>query len=85
MPTILRLPNWIFLHLAKTMLDIDPHARSSMWEDIQIGRKTEIEFLNEAVAKRAEMLGIEAPTNRKISYLIGRLEQGSNVSVDQLY
>jgi len=31
------------------------------------------------------MLGIEAPTNRKISYLIGRLEQGSNVSVDQLY
>ena len=85
MPTILRLPNWIFLHLAKTMLDIDPHARSSMWEDIQIGRKTEIEFLNEAVAKRAETLGIEAPTNRKISYLIGRLEQGSNVSVDQLY
>lgn len=85
MPIILSLPNWIFLHLAKTMLDIDPHARSSMWEDIKIGRKTEIEFLNEAVANRAEALGIDAPINRKISALINSLDQGQSVSLDRLY
>ena len=39
MPAILSLPNWLFLRLAKAMLDIDPHARSSMWEDISQGRK----------------------------------------------
>ena len=85
MPAILSLPNWIFLRLAKAMLDIDPLARSSMWEDIQLGRKTEIEFLNQAVVKRAEALGIEVPVNRKISALIHSLEGGETVSLEQLY
>ena len=85
MPAILSLPNWIFLRLAKAMLDIDPLARSSMWEDIQLGRKTEIEFLNQAVVNRAESLGIEVPVNRKISALIHSLERGEIVSLEQLY
>ena len=85
MPTILSLPNWIFLRLAKAMLDVDPLARSSMWEDIKLGRKTEIEFLNQAVVKRAEALGIEVPVNRKISALIHSLEGGETVSLEQLY
>ncbi len=85
MPTVLSLPNWIFLHLAKAMLDIDPHARSSMWEDIKLGRKTEIEFLNEAVVRRAETLGIEVPVNRKIAALIHRLEKGATVSLETVY
>ncbi|NNC54451.1 MAG: 2-dehydropantoate 2-reductase, partial [Pseudomonadales bacterium] len=84
MPAILCLPNWIFLHLAKAMLDIDPHARSSMWEDIQSGRKTEVAFLNEAVARRAEQLGMQAPVNRQISAMIHSLERGEDVSLDRL-
>jgi 2-dehydropantoate 2-reductase len=56
-----------------------------MWEDIQLGRKTEIEFLNQAVVKRAEALGIEVPVNRKISALIHSLEGGETVSLEQLY
>jgi 2-dehydropantoate 2-reductase len=85
MPIILSLPNWLFLRLAKAMLDIDPHARSSMWEDISMGRKTEIEFLNEAVVKRAEKLGLDTPVNRKISALIHNLERGDSVTLEQLY
>ncbi|MDA7853249.1 2-dehydropantoate 2-reductase [Porticoccaceae bacterium] len=85
MPMVLSLPNWIFLRLAKAMLDIDPHARSSMWEDIKLGRKTEIAFLNEAVVKHAEKLGIDVPVNRKITALIHRLEKGDTVSLDSLY
>jgi 2-dehydropantoate 2-reductase len=85
MPIILSLPNWLFLRLAKAMLDIDPHARSSMWEDISMGRKTEIEFLNEAVVKRAEKLGLDTPVNRKISALIHSLERGDSVTLEQLY
>jgi len=79
------LPNWLFLRLAKAMLDIDPHARSSMWEDISMGRKTEIEFLNEAVVKRGEKLGLDTPVNRKISALIHNLERGDSVTLEQVY
>ena len=85
MPAILSLPNWIFLRLSKAMLDIDPHARSSMWEDIKWGRKTEIAFLNEAVVKRAEKFGIDVPVNRKITALIHKIERGDIVSLDALY
>ena len=67
------------------MLDIDPHARSSMWEDISMGRKTEIEFLNEAVVKRGEKLGLDTPVNRKISALIHSLERGDRVTLEQVY
>lgn len=85
MPIVLGFPNWIFLRLAKTMLDIDPLARSSMWEDIQSGRKTEIEFLNQAVVKRGEILGVDVSVNRKISSLIHSLECGDTVSLEELY
>ena len=85
MPIILSLPNWLFLRLAKAMLDIDPHARSSMWEDISQGRKTEIEFLNEAVVRRGEKVGLDMPVNRKISSLIHSLERGDSVTLEQLY
>ena len=67
------------------MLDIDPHARSSMWEDISMGRKTEIEFLNEAVVRRGEKLGLDTPVNRKISALIHNLERGDSVTLEQVY
>ena len=85
MPAILSLPNWIFLRLAKAMLDIDPHARSSMWEDIKLGRKTEIAFLNGAIVKRAEKLGIDVPVNKKITALIHKIEKGETVSLTLLY
>ena len=84
MPVIMRLPNWIFLHLAKAMLQIDPQARSSMWEDIQAGRKTEIAYLNQAVCEHAEKLGMDAPVNRQISAMIVSLEQGEEVPLAQL-
>jgi len=50
-----------------------------------LGRKTEIAFLNEAVVKHAEKLGIDVPVNRKITALIHRLEKGDTVSLDSLY
>lgn len=69
-PKILRLPNFMFKLVAQKMLTIDPTARSSMWEDIQKGRPTEIDFLNGAIARIAKENGIEAPVNRKITELV---------------
>lgn len=76
LPKILSLPDWLFSLIAQKMLAIDPQARSSMWEDIQQQRKTEIAYLNGAVARLAQDAGISAPANRVISRLIHEVETG---------
>ena len=84
-PYVLALPNLLFEALAKKMIAIDPEARSSMWEDIQAGRKTEIEFLNGAVADLAQETKIPAPINHGISQLVTAKEQGESVTLEQLF
>lgn len=75
-PKILKLPNWLFQILAQKMLAIDPQARSSMWEDIQAGRKTEIDFLNGAVVQLAEQIGMQAPANQLVREQLKLLGSG---------
>lgn len=84
LPTLLALPNFLFKRLAKQMLQIDPEARSSMWEDVELGRQTEIAYLNSAVTKRAQELGIKAPVNAQISEQIRQLEAGQARSLSAL-
>ncbi len=44
--------------------------RSSMLQDLERGRPTEIEFLNGFVARRAAELGLEAPVNATLAALV---------------
>lgn len=87
-PWILRLPNWLFRLVARKMLAIDPLARSSMWDDLQRNRHTEIGFLNQQVVDLAESAGLSAPVNRDIVLLVKDAEeaaQGSpNISAPEL-
>jgi len=76
LPALLRLPDFLFTRIAATMLRIDPEARSSMWEDLQAGRRTEVDYLNGAVLNLAVSIGRDAPYNRRIVELIRRAEQG---------
>ena len=69
-PWILILPTWLFKVIAKAMLAIDPLARSSMWDDLDRGRETEIEYLNQAVVDLAQRHGLEARVNRDIVLLV---------------
>lgn len=69
-PKILKLPDFLFRIIAQKMLAIDPKARSSMWEDLQAGRETEIDFLNGAVVTMAESVAMDAPVNRKVTDLL---------------
>src|SRR5439155_8063700 len=48
--------------------------RSSMLQDVELGRPTEIGALNEAVAAEGARLGVPTPLNRAISALIRDLE-----------
>lgn len=76
LPTLLRLPDFLFRRLASKMLAIDPLARTSMWEDLQAGRRTEIDYLNGEVVRLAESLGRTAPVNAKLIELIRAVESG---------
>ena len=63
------------------MLRIEHDARSSMWDDIQAGRRTEIMYLNGAVERLGIQTGIATPVNSAIVELIKHLEQGEKVDL----
>lgn len=75
-PRLLSSPDWLFKRLANRMLAIDPLARSSMWEDLQAGRLTEVDWLNGEVVKLAARHGRDAPINQRLVDLVHRAEQG---------
>jgi 2-dehydropantoate 2-reductase len=78
-PHILRLPGWAFSRIAASMLAIDERARSSMWDDVQAGRQTEIDDLCGAIVRLAEANGAKAPKNAAIAGLIRRHRRGERI------
>lgn len=83
-PLILRLPTWAFSRIAASMLSIDAQARSSMWDDIQAGRPTEIDDLCGAVVRLAEANGLKAPKNAAMIGLIAGHFRGARIAGDRL-
>lgn len=75
MPHMLALPNWLFKRVASATLKIDPKARSSMYEDFALKRKTEIDFLNGEIVSLAKRHGLSAPVNQCIVNLVKDAEQ----------
>jgi 2-dehydropantoate 2-reductase len=75
LPKLLRLPDWLFKLLARRMLAIDLQARSSMWDDMQRGRPTEIGELQGAILRLAEKAGTPAPLVKRILTLVREAEQ----------
>lgn len=76
MPRLLDVPDWLFARLASKVVAIDPHARSSMWDDLEAGRPTEIAYLQGAVVALAERVGRRAPINRRLVDLLRAAEAG---------
>jgi 2-dehydropantoate 2-reductase len=75
-PWVLRLPDALFTRLAGRMLAIDPKARSSMWEDLEAGRRTEVDYLNGEIVRLANGLGRTAPVNARLVALMRAAESG---------
>ena len=76
----LRLPDWLFKRAAHKMLAMDASARSSMWEDLKLGRPTEIDCIQGAVMRQAEALGLDVPLTRRVLQLIRDAERASSGS-----
>lgn len=74
MPPLLRLPDPLFNMLLGRTMKIDPAARSSMWEDLQRGRRTEIDYLQGVITAIADRRGLDVPLSRRVIQLIRTAE-----------
>ncbi len=63
---VLRLPDWAYRLVMQFIVKIDAKARSSMLDDLETGRISEIGFLQGAIVEQAETEDMEAPINKKI-------------------
>lgn len=77
-PPMLRLPDAIFSRLAKQMLTIDPTARSSMQDDLRLGRKTELAALQGEVVKLAHAQGQACPVIERVTRAVLAAEKAGN-------
>ncbi|MEU9131685.1 2-dehydropantoate 2-reductase [Kitasatospora sp. NPDC048540] len=74
MPRVLGLPDALFQLLAGASLRIDATARSSMWEDLQRGRPTEIDSLQGEIVALAGRHALGAPANARLIALVREAE-----------
>jgi len=49
-------------------------VKTSMWQDIEAGHLTEVDFINGVVMRRGEVHGLPAPVNRMLTALIHTIE-----------
>ena len=73
-PALLRLPTPLFSLIARRMLPMDPKARSSMWDDLERRRPTEIDALQGEVLTLAERYEVPAPVIAEVRSLVKRAE-----------
>jgi 2-dehydropantoate 2-reductase len=86
-PALMELPNVIFRMAARPIVAIDPTARSSMWEDLQRGRKTEIDLLNGEIVRLGASVGVPTPINERIVQLVKDAERAGappSLTADEL-
>ena len=79
-PHLLRLPDAVFGVVLGRTMKIDPEARSSMWEDLQRGRATEIDYLQGVITEIADRHGLQVPLSRRIVALVKNAEHNARGS-----
>jgi len=77
---LLPWPDAIVLRLASSMLEVDPQARSSMWDDLERRRATEIDWLNGEVVRLGREHGVRTPVNERIIALVREAERNASGS-----
>jgi 2-dehydropantoate 2-reductase len=70
MPHLLRMPDGLFGLVLQRVMKIDANARSSMWEDLQRGRPTEIDYLQGVLLELAQRYGIAVPLMQRVTTMV---------------
>jgi 2-dehydropantoate 2-reductase len=63
LPAVMRLPTALFRRVAAKSLRVDPQARSSMADDVRLGRALELDALCGAVQRLGRAHGLATPLN----------------------
>lgn len=71
---LLTLPDAIVLRVAKSLVAVDPSAKSSTLQDLEAGKPTEIDDLCGEIVVRAQEAGLAAPANTVIVDAVHALE-----------
>lgn len=79
-PHLLRLPDTVFGVILRRVMKIDADARSSMWEDLQRGRPTEIDYLQGVVVQWANRYRVGTPLSRRVIDLVRAAENAKRGS-----
>ena len=61
---MIQLPGSAFADIQTATAVLPPHARSSMLEDLERGRRLELPWLSGAMVRMANELGVDTPTHR---------------------
>lgn len=69
---VLGLPNFIYKIIMNKIVKIDASARSSMLDDLELGRISEVEYLQGEIVRLAESTHQKAPYNEKILSLVNQ-------------
>lgn len=81
MPQIMSLPDALYGYVMAAAgggkVRVDPHARSSMADDLVRGRPTEVDYLQGEIVHLAERLGRKAPVSARMVELVKAAEQGA--------
>ena len=81
LPYIMSLPDKLYgkamARASSGRSKVDPHARSSMADDLAKGRRTEVDFINGEVVRLAGELGKAAPVNARLVELMRAAEAGA--------
>ena len=75
-PLVLGLPDALFRVLTSRMMAIDPLARTSMLDDLDAGRITEVDWLNGEILRLAASIGRPASVNARLVELVHAAERG---------
>jgi 2-dehydropantoate 2-reductase len=79
-PALLSLRAPLLRVAARAQLEMDPEARSSMWEDLERRRETEVELLNGEIVRLAKEHGVRAPLNERIVEMVRAAEKDAKGS-----
>ena len=64
--SILKKPNWVYGPVSSGLVKIDANARSSMLDDLEAGKKCEVDYLQGEIIQLAEEIYKSAPINQVI-------------------
>jgi len=60
----------------RRVAEMTAENKSSMLQDLERGKRTEVEFINGAIVKKGEEFGIDCPTNKTLLNLVRGVESG---------